>query len=99
MPIKNDMEWTESRTAVQDPSNPIAIPIGCPMYQSTCKVIPYQDAPAPYPPGAFKACPSIYVEAILRLAPVKKPEELTPVIFLIKCLSTEFKLWAVSESN
>ena len=90
MPIKNDMEWTESRTAVQDPSNPIAIPIGCPMYQSTCKVIPYQDAPAPYPPGAFKACPSIYVEAILRLAPVKKPEELTPVIFLIKCLSTEF---------
>ena len=90
MPIKNDMEWTETRTAVQDPSNPIAIPIGCPMYQSTCKVIPYQDAPAPYPPGAFKACPSIYVEAILRLAPVKKPEELTPVIFLIKCLSTEF---------
>ena len=60
------------------------------MYQSTYKVIPYQDAPAPYPAGGFKACPSIYVEAIFRLAPVKKPEELQPVKFLIKCLTTEF---------
>ena len=84
------MEWTETRTAVQDPNNPIAIPTGCPMYQSTYKVIPYEDAPAPYQPGDFKTCPSVYVEAIFRKALVKKPEELTPVKFLVKCLTTEF---------
>ena len=90
MPIKNDVEWAETRTAVQDPSNPIAIPIGCPMYLSTHKVIPYEDAPAPYPAGGFKTCPSIYVEAVFRNAPVKRPEELTPVKFLVKCLTAEY---------
>ena len=90
MPIKNTIEWTETRTSVQDPNNPIAIPTGSPMYQSTYEVIPYEDAPAPYPAGGFKACPSIYVEAIFRHAPVKKPEELQPVKFLIKCLTAEY---------
>ena len=84
------LEWTETRTNIQDPMNPLAIPMESPLYKSTYKVIPYEDAPAPYPPGTFKACPSIYVEAIFRKAPVEKPEDLKPVKFLIKCLTTSF---------
>ena len=90
MPNSLTLEWTETRTAVQDPKNPLAIPIDSPMYKSTSKVIPYEDAPAPYAPGAFKACPSVYVEAIFRKAPVEKPEDLKPVKFMIKCLTTYF---------
>ena len=49
------LEWTETRTNIQDPMNPLAIPMESPLYKSTYKVIPYEDAPAPYPPGTFKA--------------------------------------------
>jgi hypothetical protein len=70
MPNNITIEWTETRTNIQDPDNPIAIPTDSLMYKSTHQAIPYADAPAPYPPGTFKTCPSVYVEALLRHAPV-----------------------------
>ena len=83
-------EWTETRTNIQDPSNPIAIPTDSPMYKSTHKAIPYADAPAPYPPGAFKTCPSVYAEVLFRYAPVASPEVLQPVKFIKKCLTEKY---------
>ena len=78
MPNDLTIEWTETRTNIQHPDNPIAIPTDRQLYKSTYQVVPFEDAPPPYPPGAFKACPGVYIEVIFRLAPVPQPDQLRP---------------------
>ena len=84
-----ELEWDEDRGGPtddeRDPRNLISAPEGGELYKSTAKALPWLDC-GDHDDGR-KVIPSVHLEAMVRKAPVSKPEELRHHLFLTKTLS------------
>ena len=85
----HDGEYDEDRGGPRDCHNYLSFPGDGPVFQATVKVWPWK-TPGGHEQGNRMYVPGCFVEALFADAPVPEPEELTPVKFLVKCLSWDY---------
>ena len=81
-------EYDEDRGGPRHPHNYQSYPKDGVVYKATKKVWPWE------PPGNHEqedrmVIPGVFIETLFALAPVPEPEALSPVKFMVKCLSLE----------
>ena len=81
-------EYDEDRGGPRHDHNYLSFAKDGPVHKSTKKVWPW-DPPGNHEQEERMLVPGAFVEALFAHAPVPKPEDLSPVKFLVKCLSWE----------
>ena len=81
-------EYDEDRAGPRDGNNYVSFPKHGVVHKATKKVWPWDPA-GNHEQEERVLVPGVFVEALFAHAPVPKPEDLSPVKFLVKCLSLE----------
>ena len=81
-------EYDEDRAGPRDGNNYVSFPKHGVVHKATKKVWPWGPA-GNHEQEERVLVPGVFVEALFAHAPVPKPEDMSPVKFLVKCLSLE----------
>ena len=84
----NDLEWDEDRTGNRSPRSLVSLPDNHPFFLATSKAIDWTSC-GDEDVGRV-VTPSVFLEKLLRYAPVQRPRELKGHAFLSKTISLNF---------